>query len=187
MKHARCQRLSLPHQQRGVTLIIALIVLLIIGLASASMMRGALVSDQIAGNTRSQTQAAQAADVALRYCERQLPAPPATACPAGIFCLAAAVPVAPATAASGAWEAASNWHGAGRAASVNVVPSSAMKSAVSTTSFSNLPECIIERSPLSAAAYVVTARGFSPDYVADKKTGKTTSGSVVWVQSTVKF
>lgn len=169
-----------PHQ-RGVTLIIALIVLIIIALTSASVMRSALVSDQVANNTRTQTLAAQAADLALRYCEQQVPA-----CVAPFNCLAA-----PAAAAPAAWETAGNWFGAGRAASVNVVPASKVNSAgIATALFSNatLPECIAEHSPLlGATTYVITARGFSPDYVVNATTGKTVAGSVVWVQSIVKF
>lgn len=171
-------------RQRGVSLIIALIVLIIIGLASASMMRGALVSDQVANNTRSQTLAAQAADVALRYCEQQLPA-----CTT-VKCLAAPVPVPPATTAPGAWETSTNWFGSGRATSVNVVPSASVNSAAASSplfSAATLPECIVEHSPLSTTTYVVTARGFSPDYVPDTSSGKTVAGSVVWVQSIVKF
>lgn len=185
MRQARTSLSIGRRRQRGVTLIIALIVLIIIGLTSASVMRGALVSDQVANNTRSQTLAAQAADVALRYCERQLPA-----CAGGFTCLAAPVPVPPAVAASGVWEASANWFGVGRAASVNVVPGAAVNSAgIKAALFSNatLPECIAEHSPLSGTTYVVTARGFSPDHVADPKTGKTVAGSVVWVQSIVKF
>jgi hypothetical protein len=36
-------------------------------------------------------------------------------------------------------------------------------------------------------ALVVTARGFSPDYRADSASGKTTAGSVVWLQTTSAF
>jgi hypothetical protein len=36
-------------------------------------------------------------------------------------------------------------------------------------------------------AYVITARGFSPGYTADAVTGRTLSGSVVWLQSMVSL
>lgn len=183
--------MSLPTQasfrrQRGVSLIIAMIVLIVIGLTSAAVMRGALVSDQVANNTRSQTLASEAADVALRYCERQLSA---AGCTAAVTCLAA-----PAAAASAAWEKADTWYtGGATGASVNVVPSTVVnsagiKTAAGTTLFSNdtLPQCVVEVSPLGATTYVVTARGFSPDHQMDGS-GRTKSGSSVWVQSTVKF
>lgn len=179
--------MSLPNQasfrrQRGVTLIIAMIVLIVIGLTSAAVMRGALVSDQVANNTRSQTLASEAADVALRYCERQLSA---AGCAAGVACLAA-----PVAGAQAAWEKADTWYANSKTgASVNVVPAAVVNSAgIKTTLFSNdtLPQCVVELSPLGATTYVVTARGFSPDHQMDAN-GHTKSGSSVWVQSTVKF
>jgi type IV pilus assembly protein PilX len=182
MRHTLCAPRSLPRQQRGVTLIIALIVLLIIGLTSVSVMRGALVSDQIANNTRTQVTAAQAADLALRYCESQLSAAGATA--------AVTLLPAPAAGAAAAWESAANWFTGGKkGVSVNEVPASVMGSANSTVTYSTLPQCIIERAPaaLGSTVYVVTARGFSPDYHANSNTGRTDAGSAVWVQSTVKF
>jgi Tfp pilus assembly protein PilX len=182
MRHPLSPPRSLPRQQRGVTLIIALIVLLIIGLTSASVMRGALVSDQIANNTRTQVTAAQAADLALRYCESQLSA-------AGASANVTLVP-APAAGASAAWESAANWFtGSTLGASVKEVPASVMGSGNSTVTYPTLPQCIIEQAPaaLGANVYVVTARGFSPDYHANASTGRTDAGSAVWVQSTVKF
>ena len=55
--------------ERGVALMVALVMLVIIGIASVSIMRGALSSDLIANNTRVQTLAMQAAQIGLRYCE----------------------------------------------------------------------------------------------------------------------
>jgi len=46
------------------------------------------------------------------------------------------------------------------------------------------PQCLIEGNLSLAGVYVVTARGFSPDYSEDEK-GHTASGSVVWLQSIV--
>ena len=58
-------------RQSGVALIVALVVLVIIGLTSAAVMRGALNSDLVTNNTRVQALASQAAQVALKYCEDQ--------------------------------------------------------------------------------------------------------------------
>jgi Tfp pilus assembly protein PilX len=61
-----------PHSQRGVTLIIALIMVIIIGLTSAAAMRGATSSEKVVNNIRMQNLAQQYAEAALRYCESQL-------------------------------------------------------------------------------------------------------------------
>lgn len=159
--------------QRGVTLIVALIMLVVIGLASASLMRSSLTSDLVANNARLQTLAWQAAQVGLRYCEQQIgpnpPRPPTL------------VPQPPqAASAPQAWQVATNWAGP----AVVTVPAAAMGSAITPLSFATLPQCMAEYSndPALAATVVVTARGFSPDYAAGPN-GQTVSGSVVWLQS----
>ena len=58
--------------QRGFSLIIAMLMLAVIGLASAAIMRNATSGDQVANNNRLQTQANQYAQLALRFCESQL-------------------------------------------------------------------------------------------------------------------
>ena len=57
---------------RGFSLIIAMLMLAVIGLASAAIMRNATSGDQVANNNRLQTQANQYAQLALRFCESQL-------------------------------------------------------------------------------------------------------------------
>lgn len=164
---------ALRARERGVTLIIALIMLIIIGLTSASVMRATLNSDQVANNTRTQTLAHQAADVALRYCERQV-----TMVTPGIPIRAAQTPPA--------WESFASWYGGAKVA--NEVTAAAIGSAISSFTPSKLPECIAERSDEVAGAItiIVTARGFSPDY-AESDTGRTTAGSVVWLQSKLRL
>lgn len=159
-------------REHGVALIVALIVLVIIGLTSASVMRGALSSDLVANNTRVQTLANQAAQIALKYCEMQikgeLPSPP----PFNLRSPPANVgdPMD--------WETFENWTDADI---VNEVPEAFMKSEASSFWPSTPPECMAQRSTLGTAnTIVVTARGFSPDYAEDG--GQTTSGSVVWLQ-----
>lgn len=162
------------HGERGVALLVALVVLVIIGLMSASIMRGALSSDLIANNTRVQTMAAQAAQIGLRYCEDQgrqnVP---------GITVLPAA-----ATEAEMAWHTYGSW---GDVNIVNEVPSDRMTSEYSTFAPAKAPQCIAQQMVIGGAAVLqVTARGFSPDYSADE-TGFTSTGSVVWLQSIVSL
>jgi Tfp pilus assembly protein PilX len=171
----------------GVSLIIVLVMLVVIGLTSAAAIRNATSGEQATNNIRLQNLAQQYADAALRYCEGEL----AKADVDRVASLSEAnlsdTPAGTADAATG-WGQAASWTGAGGiAASRTVVPESRVKSQDSAFRPARLPECVVERQVLADGnrAYVVTARGFSPGYVADAVTGATTAGSVVWLQSIV--
>ena len=171
----------------GVSLIIVLVMLVVIGLTSAAAIRNATSGEQATNNIRLQNLAQQYADAALRYCEAEL----AKADVDRVASLSEAnlsdTPAGTADAATG-WGQAASWTGAGGiAASRTVVPESRVKSQDSAFRPARLPECVVERQVLADGnrAYVVTARGFSPGYVADAVTGATTAGSVVWLQSIV--
>ena len=157
--------------QRGVTLIIALIMLVIIGLTSAAVMRNSLNADTVANNSRVQALASQAAQIALRHCERMLESNPR------VIQVQAAKPAG----TPGWWEESlDNWDGN----AVEVVPESSMKSGDSTFAPAKLPDCMAEFHSTLAKTIIVTARGFSPDYAESE--GRTTAGSVVWLQSILK-
>jgi type IV pilus assembly protein PilX len=171
----------------GVSLIIVLVMLVVIGLTSAAAIRNATSGEQATNNIRLQNLAQQYADAALRYCEGEL----AKADVDRVASLSEAnlsdTPAGTADAATG-WGQAASWTGAGGiAASRTVVPEARVKSQDSAFRPARLPECVVERQVLADGnrAYVVTARGFSPGYVADAVTGATTAGSVVWLQSIV--
>ena len=89
--------------------------------------------------------------------------------------------------AAAKWTLVATWFGG--APTRTVVPTDQFKNADSSFSPSNAPQCYVEKQKLAdttSIALVVTARGFSPDYQADSN-GKTTAGSVVWLQSTSAF
>jgi type IV pilus assembly protein PilX len=160
--------------QQGVVLIVALVMLIVISLMAVSAMRGALVADLIAGNARAQTLAEQSAEVALRYCERQvqLNAPGFVQAPS-------------APAGSTHWNTFGKWFGAGKLAVT--VPATVLASNQSSFTAGKVPECLAERTLLADGAtstILVTARGFRPDYSEDEK-GRSISGSAVWLQSTL--
>jgi type IV pilus assembly protein PilX len=162
-------------RERGVALMVALVMLVIIGIASVSIMRGALSSDLIANNTRVQTLAMQAAQIGLRYCEDEA-VKHAMSQPYLVHVLPDAV--------ERAWETLGNW---GDADKVNDVPSQYMESDNSTFVPGTLPQCMVQQKNLGGQTiYEVTARGFSPDYAADED-GSTASGSVVWLQSLLRI
>ncbi|HJV70790.1 hypothetical protein [Ideonella sp.] len=171
------RRASRAHRrEQGVALIVALVVLVIIGLTSASVMRGALSSDLVANNARTQTLAAQAAHIALRFCEADL-----VAGGANITVLPMSNPPA--------FENLDNWDDPNMASTMTA---DYMQSADSTFAPTFRPQCMAQQMDLTgdgiytpgSDAIQFTARGFSPDYAADAN-GNTDSGSVVWVQSLV--
>lgn len=164
--------------QRGVTLIVALVMLLAIGFMSAAIMRGAMTAETVANNLRVQNFAMQQAQLGLRYCESMIIAPQAMRDAAGIIIPSAA----PADDASYSWKKFASWHGGAKLA-VNVPDS--WQSASAQFKPAQAPQCLIERlRTLNVGGYVVTSRGFSADWSEDAS-GHTTSGSVVWLQSIV--
>lgn len=168
-----------PAAQRGVALLVALVMLVIIGLASASVMRGALSSDLVAQNTRVHTLAMQAAQIGLAYCERLLN----DTTPADGSDLDK-LQAEPGAGAAHAWNSLANW----TAANVHTVPDDWMASANSTFSPETLPQCMVQQLADTASGdhvFEVTARGFSPDYSAGD--GGTATGSVVWLQSRLLY
>jgi type IV pilus assembly protein PilX len=179
----QCKALS-KTRQRGISLIIVLILLVVIGLTAAAAMRGANSSQRVTNNVRMDNIAQQYAEAALRYCESQLQLPDANR----VNSLKAAVLPA-GTGAPGAWEDPVSWTGsvgAGAAASTRTaLPAAQYGSALSSYIPAKAPECVAETQTLGTPAFtvtVVTARGFSPDYKADGN-GNTTHGAVVWLQS----
>jgi len=158
-----------PVRARGFSLIVAMIMLAIIGLAAAAIMRNATSGDQVANNNRLQTQASQYAQVALRLCETQLAL---AAADRGVPLLAATTPPA--------WTVQRNWTTPGANAAHTLVAAeigSAVQPRVP-------PQCLMEGTAMPDV-YTVTARGFSADFHADPATGATRTGSAVWLQATL--
>lgn len=181
-----CLRPPAPRRGRqgGISLIIVLIMLVIISLTSAAAIRNATSDERVTNNVRMQSLAQQYADAALRYCEAEL----AKGDVDRVATLQEANIVQTAFQAAPAWNDTTTWVGAGGAsASRTTVPELQIKSASSSFRPTTLPQCVAEKQVLqdTKLAYVVTARGFSPDYTADAGTGATTGGSVVWLQSTL--
>jgi Tfp pilus assembly protein PilX len=159
--------------QRGVSLIIAMVMLVVIGFVSVGIMRRASSADQVALNNRLQTQASESAQAALKFCENEVTK--VQTAPVNIQ----AAPVPPALAA---WTKSDNWLVAGK----NVAYTLKSTDLPGTVAPVKLPQCIIEHSPVNASLYVITARGFSNDFTANAS-GTTLTGSVVWLQSNLLF
>jgi len=169
--------------QGGVVLIVAMVMLVIIGLMSVSVMRGALNADLVANNARSQTSAMQAAQIALRYCERN--SDPSKVGPVTILDAPADDDGNLHTPGPTNWNNFANWFGS--SPKRFQLTGDIMKSDGSSFVPDHMPECMVEKTTLEdgvTPAFIITARGFSPDYQQDDA-GKATAGSVVWVQSTI--
>jgi Tfp pilus assembly protein PilX len=174
-----------PRRQLGVSLIIVLVMLVIIGLTSAAAIRSATSGEQVANNIRLQNLAQQYADAALRYCEAELAKPEVERVATLADARITDTPAGAADSATG-WGQAASWTGAGGiAATLTPVPEARIKSQDSAFRPTRLPECVVERQVLADGnrAYVITARGFSPGHLSDAVTGVTTAGSVVWLQT----
>lgn len=177
----------LTTRQKGISLIIVLILLVVIGLTAAAAMRGATSSQRVTNNVRMDNIAQQYAEAALRYCEDQLQL--ADAARVNSLKVAVIPTVNIAGGAAGAWENPISWTGAvgagAAAATRTVLPAAQYSSALSSYVPARPPECVAETQTLGSPTFtvtVVTARGFSTDYRADVA-GNTINGAVVWLQS----
>lgn len=178
-------RVAKSSAMRGISLIIVMIMLIIIGVTAASAMRSATSEQRATNNMRMEALAQQYAEAALRYCETELKKPDA----ARTNTLKAAVIPATTFTASG-WEQPVTWTGipgsGGASATRTPVPVQNISTSGITVVPTTPPECVAETQPIPTdithTVTVVTARGFSPDYSRDSN-GNTTAGSVVWLQS----
>jgi len=185
--HTRHPLRPAPVAQAGVSLIIVLIMLVIIGLTSAAAMRNATSGEKVTNNIRLQNLAQQYAEAALRYCEAEMLKVDADRVATLAELNISTTPAGTADAFTG-WGQAASWTGAGGiTATKTTLPEERVKSQDSAFRPSRLPECVVERQGFADGswAYVITARGFSPGYMADGVSGVTTAGSVVWLQSTI--
>jgi len=158
-----------PAPARGFALVVAMLMLALIGLASAAIMRNATSAGQVANGYRLQAQADQYAQLALRFCQSQLALAPASRA-------VALLPVADPP----AWSVQRNWTSAG-AGSAHTLAAGEIGGAVQPRV---APQCLMEAAS-SPGTYTVTARGFSADFKADAITGATRSGCAVWLQATI--
>ena len=174
-----------PHRapQQGFVLILALIMLVVLSGAAAWAAKAAISGEQVANNLRTVLTAQQSAEMALRYCENQMLAGNAVG-------LVVNMDGAP---APSKWQTRSNWGTLTNPPLANTLPTSVTNSSNSAgISMGLRPQCMVEELRLAqsdmqkAQAYLITARGYSPDYSADAN-GKTKTGTEIWVQSSLRF
>lgn len=166
---------------QGVSLIIVLIMMIIIGITAATAMRSATSEQRATNNQRVEAIALQYAEAALRYCENEMKKANAarvtTLQNANIY-----ASTGPGSTTAG-WEDPATWTSSGGRASASrtsVLNSTIQDSATQTDLPIKNPECVVEN--MTGYGIVITARGFSSDYHADSS-GFTDRGAVVWLQS----
>lgn len=179
-----------PHRQRGLVLVVALILMAVIGISSTAAMRLALTGSTIAMGLRAQNEATQAAEVALRWCEVQTRLR-ASAAANGVSNDFALVEADQNT--DNLWQTL-----AGFTANSRPVPSLIMAAAgMPALAANQLPRCLAQESNdikrvvtsdgnkealnNTYRQFQITVRAFSPDF----RTGTNgeDGGSEVWMQS----
>ncbi len=175
------QRLA-ARGQRGIVLITALILLVIITLVALLAVQGSISGEQVSRNLRTNAVAVQAAETALRLCEDDLlrQAPTYIINPVPLLGTAT-FPVL--------WQTRANWDDP---LITNTVTAVFFNSAdPAARNIPVLPRCMIEEYRLrtdgdtARQSYVVTARGFSADYSVNAL-GQVVSGGSVWLQSILR-
>ncbi len=128
------------HRQQGAVLIIALIMLLLITMASIVTIRATTMDERMAGNARDRDKALQAADAAVRTCLKQVTVDVPSTFTGQIL--------SPVTTGTENWEVAANW-AVGSTNSVEVVMTGA--------GLASNPRCMVERLGVGDS-YRVTGR-----------------------------
>jgi type IV pilus assembly protein PilX len=188
---------SNPRSQRGVVLIVTLVMLLLMSIASASAIRSATSSESVANNERTQSLAFHAAETALRYCESRALAHmnnvlnwkasgSTGVTPTSNITFVAGPDYSLPTVPLHQWKSLAIWDATTTSANITVVPLNVINASTTNifTAYQREPECMVEYASANTdKSAIITARGFGPEVV--DGTGKPV-GSEVWLQSTLQ-
>lgn len=195
-------RFRLPQRQRGVVLVIALILLVVISLLAVTSIRNASSTANVAGNVRTTELATQAADIALRHCEASIldilrvAGGKTSTYPSTFKASDILQPSTPPTPLKGQDRA--NWDSASTPIHYVLPLNSVNQTGMTDATYKRQPECMAELTDSVAGSitdstthivtestttyYVVTARGFGPEVEAGN--GRPV-GSEIWLQSNI--
>lgn len=189
-----------PRAQRGVVLIIALVLLVVISLLAVSSLRSAGFSESMAGNVRTTQLATEAAEIALRHCESSIlkiqknAFGDTTSAEATYSTTFNSANILPATTPP-IWQNMTMWDGSSTA--VYVLPASLLNQSLLITTYKRFPECMVQLLPLMVegnpevktnSSFVITARGFGPEVAAlVGSTRVRPVGVEVWLQSHIEL
>ena len=185
------QRVCPGARQRGVVLIIALLMLMDISLLAVGSIRNAASTESAVGNVRLTELATQAAEIALRHCESSVletltVAAGGTSAYASTFTVFHILPPA----SPPRWQNMAIWDSASPA--TYVLPLSLVNQGGMLVTYQRAPECMVEPllvTPSDASvvktttSFVVTARGFGPEVAAADADRSRPVGTEVWLQS----
>ncbi len=172
-------------RQRGVVLIVALVLLIAISFVAALAVGRSISGEQVSKAFSTQAVAFQAAETALRYCEDQV-LRTGKVTSGGVTHEPHPYPLdgtAPAL-----WSSRANWEpSGGKAVEIDAGVINSLDPAART--LPKLPRCMVEQLRLNSdegaarQTFLITAVGFSRDY--RLVSGKPDTGGEVWLQSTV--
>lgn len=170
-------------QAHGLVLVVALILMAVIGVSSAAAIRLALTGSIISMGLRANSEAMQAAEAGLRWCERETRLSASE--------LAATDPSfvlrTPPSDVPELWTTLVTFQ-----ANAFTVPRAVLASA-GIVNLTQMPQCLAERRPPSPGlentkafrTFVITVRGFSSDY--RRAVQGEDSGAEVWLQSNMRW
>lgn len=172
--------------ERGIVLIMALILLIMISLIATVAIRRATTGEQVSKGLRTQTVAFQAAETALRFCEDQILKN--TEVRSGTSTLKPA-DYPEGVSSPSLWKTRANWElSTGKAVAIDTAVVNSTDAAARTLKEAVLPRCMVETLRLKGDeqvdAFLITAVGYSPDYRLNGN-GKPETGSEAWLQSTI--
>lgn len=188
-----CPHLS--QHQRGIVLIIALIMLAVISLLTITSIRNATSTESVSANVRTTELATQAAEIALRHCEASVLATlTADAGSPSTYPTTFKASNIQSSTVPAQWQSMANWDSA--SSSAYILPLSMVnQTGMTTATYRRPPECMVERLPLmpsgtgavvsTSTSFLITSRGFGPEVVVASDSRSRPVGSEVWMQSQI--
>lgn len=183
-----------PTAQKGVVLVITLILLVIFSLLGTMAIRNANQSERVMNGIRTNAVAQQAAESALRFCEQVAKnhfegnsSFQYTSSASDTYTITGKVETTAATDINTAsWSNINNWKSSNTL--LITLPANAYKS-VDTgvkagVKLKNPPTCLVQQLTAGGASgYLITGRGFANDAIIESSSNKVLSGAEVWLQS----
>lgn len=172
---------------RGVILVVAMFLLIALSLIAVTSIRGAGSMELSTNNTRSQALAMQAAEIALRYCEKR-----------AINTMTSAavdlpIDLKPAASTDFYWQSTTLWDREivpGIAPVITVLPTTLLNDRSDGAElYKRMPECMaqFERYATPNKRAVITARGFGPEVAPADAARTAPVGAEVWLQSVIQL
>lgn len=181
-------------KERGVVLVITLILIVILSLLGTFAIRNATQSERSINGIRSAEVAREAAETALRFCEQVAifdgdGKDYTEYSTTGLRGKIITTTIGSESDTAAAWRTSSNWTG-GNAISVPSAyynKSTGGSADTDALQLTTAPRCLIQKiettSTPKLTGYLITARGFANNAAFDATTGKAIQGAEAWMQS----